>query len=208
MQSTRKDASSRGPPERFAAAYPLYFRTSGLLGIAAVAATLMWANSLAWRVASGETGISQVLTLALETACLLIVLATLASSRRSCGLASSAAPTRLALPPAELARAWRRDGPLDEPSAACPRPAVAPPPKPHGSAPERGADPPQRARIELPATGCRAAGRSAAVRIPAREGAAGPGVVSARTARARLSPATRDSLRCPLLLSSQDVPAR
>src|SRR3954462_8552513 len=83
MPSTHKAASSRGSIERFATAYPLYFRMSGLLVIAALATTLIWANSLAMRGALSDKllnnlGAPHWLTLLLETACLLIVLTALA----------------------------------------------------------------------------------------------------------------------------------
>lgn len=211
MQSTRKDASSRGPPERFAAAYPLYFRTSGLLGIAAVAATLMWANSLAWRVAPGETGLSQVLTLALETACLLIVLATLALvAAQLWTRLVRRADQALALPPAELARAsgdemgrWTQA--LGRVSAA--RSGCA------------AAEAARQRRLSAELTRRNARGLNCLQQVAALLVEAPPSEfllvkvlqvlvagVGADSAGLRLSPATRDSLRCPLLLSSQDVP--
>ena len=223
MHSAHKAMSSRDPAWRFAAAYPLYFRMSGLLGIAALAATLLWANSLTLRIARNSQDISHWVTLLLETACLAIVLIALAVVAAQLWIRLvRRSDQALALLPVEMDRFPANDhasvddhAPIDEMSRltqALGRLSAA-------RTGHAAAEAARQRHLSAELTRRNARGLNCLQQVAALLVEAPPSEfslvkvlqvlatgVGADSAGLRLSPATRDSLRCPLLLGSQDIP--
>jgi two-component system nitrate/nitrite sensor histidine kinase NarX len=207
MQSERSAASSHNPGGRFAARYPLYFSMSGLLGIAALAATLMWSNSLALRAAQG-IAMQDVL---LETACLAIVLVTLVAVAAQLWIRIvRRSDQALATLPAELERASGDE--VGRLTQALGRLTAAR----TGHIAEEAA---RQRRLSAEITRRNERGLSCLQQIaallveaPLSEFSLVKALqvlttgIGADSAGLRLSPATRDSLRCSTVLSSHDVP--
>ncbi len=211
MQNSRRAASSPGTPARFAAVYPLYFRTSGWLGIAALATGLMWADS----IASGSPSVHRVgadlPTFALATTCLLVALIALGTVAVQLwtGLVRRT-DQALALVPAELDPGSDEIGRLTQALGwlAAARSGHA------------AAEAERQRRLSAELTRRNAHGLTCLQQVAALLVEAPPSEfslvkvlqvlaagVGADSAGLRLSPTTRDSLHCPMLLSSQDIPA-
>lgn len=213
MQTTHRAVFSQRPAGRFAAVYPLYFRFSGLLGIAALAAILMWVNSLALEAPFSDVAVAHRPALLLETACLLVVLTAIGIVVVQLWIQLVRRTDRaLALLPAELDR---RSGDQDEIgrlTQALGRLAAA-------RSGHAAAEAERQRRLSGELTRRNARGLTCLQQVAALLVEAPPSEfslvkvlqvlatgVGADTAGLRLSPAARDSLRCPMLLSSQGVP--
>lgn len=180
---------------------------SGLLGIAALAAVFMWGNAVALRSAI-ESGVNDIL---LESACLVIVLAALAAVAAQLWIRLVLRTDQaLAQLPAEAEGAHGDE--LARLTQALGRLSAA-------RTSDIAAEAARQRRLSQELTRRNARGLSCLQQIAALLVAAPLSEISlvkvlrvlatgigADSAGLRLSPATRESLRCPMLLSSHDVP--
>ena len=196
---------------------------SGLLGIAALAATLMWANSLTLRIVPNSGDISHWLTLLLETACLAIVLIALALVAAQLWIRLvRRADQALALLPVEVDRSSAGDHASIDERASIDEMGRLTQALGRLSAARTGhaaAEAARQRQLGAELTRRNARGLNCLQQVAALLVEAPPSEfslvkvlqvlatgVGADSAGLRLSPATRDSLRCPLLLGSQDIP--